>query len=269
MRLSLVAPALVLALAACGEPAGDMDETPPAPAAELEPEPVAAPPADLFGGAAGAFADLRNGSGAAAGRAEFIQTPAGLLIRVRAEGLTPGWHGLHLHAVGSCQDAGFQSAGGHVHLGPAAQHGLRNPAGPEHGDLPNLFVGADGRGAAELYTSMARLTGGATNLIDADGSAILIHAGPDDHMTQPIGGSGDRVVCGAIVAPGGPSAATTPPAAGAGGRVPGSPAASGAAASPAAAPPAPSATPPAAATPTTSGTRPAGTTPATSGTPRP
>ena len=246
MQRSILAPALVLLLAACGQPAGDAEDDVPPPAVPAEPEAPAAAPAELFGATAGAFAELRNGAGAAVGRAEFVQAPAGLLLRLRTEGLSPGWHGLHLHAVGSCQDAAFQSAGGHVHGGQAAQHGLRNPAGPEHGDLPNLHVGSDGRGAAEVYTSMARLTGGATNLVDADGSAILIHAGPDDHMTQPIGGSGDRIACGVITAPG----ATAGGAAAAG--APAMPGGSGA--STAAAPPAGTAAPPAATTPATTAT---------------
>jgi Cu-Zn family superoxide dismutase len=35
-------------------------------------------------------------------------------------------------------------------------------------------------------------------LLDEDGSAVVIHADPDDHRTQPIGGSGARVGCGII-----------------------------------------------------------------------
>jgi Cu-Zn family superoxide dismutase len=198
----LSALALVLSLAACGQPAEEQPAEDLAPTASAPAEPVAAEAAaaELFGQQAGAAADLRNAQGAAVGRAELVQTPAGLLVRVRVEGLTPGWHGVHLHATGSCAAPGFQSAGGHVHDGAAGAHGLRNPAGPEQGDLPNLHVGADGRGAAEFYTNLTRLSGARINLLDADGSALLVHAGADDHATQPIGGSGDRVACGVIVA---------------------------------------------------------------------
>jgi Cu-Zn family superoxide dismutase len=210
-----------LSLAACGQPAEEQqveEELPPAAGASMGAAPQAAMAADLYAAQAGAAADLRNAQGATIGRAEMIQTPAGLLVRLRVEGLTPGWHGVHLHTTGSCAAPGFQSAGGHVHDGAAGAHGLRNPAGPEQGDLPNLFVGSDGRGAAEFYSTLARLSGARVNLLDPDGSAILVHAGADDHATQPIGGSGDRVACGVIVASGanaGGQTATTAPTAGA------------------------------------------------------
>ena len=84
----------------------------------------------------------------------------------------------------------------------AAVHGLVNPDGPESGDLPNLYAGADGRAFTEVFTTGAALVEGAGGeyLLDTDGSAILIHAAADDHVAQPIGGSGDRVACGVISA---------------------------------------------------------------------
>lgn len=39
---------------------------------------------------------------------------------------------------------------------------------------------------------------GEAALMDADGSALVIHAGPDDMMTDPSGESGDRIACGVI-----------------------------------------------------------------------
>ena len=76
-------------------------------------------------------------------------------------------------------------------------HGLRNPDGPDNGDLPNLYVAADGTGAGEFYTTRISVVDGksAPALLDADGSAVIIHANPDDHMTQPIGGAGGRLAC--------------------------------------------------------------------------
>ena len=88
------------------------------------------------------------------------------------------------------------------HGGDSAVHGLLNSGGPESGDLPNLYAGADGRAFAEVFTTGAALVEGAggEHLLDADGSAILIHAMADDHAAQPIGGSGDRVACGVVAA---------------------------------------------------------------------
>jgi Cu-Zn family superoxide dismutase len=108
-------------------------------------------------------------------------------------------HGTHLHATGRCDPPGFTTAGGH--LNPAArQHGLRNPAGPHLGDLPNLTVAANGTGRMEA-TIAATLTPGQAPLFDADGTALVVHAGPDDMVTDPAGNSGARIACTVIAAP--------------------------------------------------------------------
>lgn len=147
-------------------------------------------------------ATLVNASGARIGRAALTQGPSGLLIRIEAEGLTPGWHGVHIHATGQC-DAPFTSAGAHVNHGePKAPHGLLNAGGPDDGDLPNIFADAAGQVRAELFTTQARIAsdGPGQWLWDADGSALVIHANADDHTSQPIGGAGDRVACGVMAA---------------------------------------------------------------------
>jgi Cu-Zn family superoxide dismutase len=36
------------------------------------------------------------------------------------------------------------------------------------------------------------------SLRDGDGTAIVIHAGPDDYKTDPSGGSGGRIACGVV-----------------------------------------------------------------------
>lgn len=147
-------------------------------------------------------ATLMNGSGARVGRAILTQGATGLLIRIEAEGLTPGWHGVHIHATGQCA-APFTSAGAHINHGdPKAPHGLLNAGGPDDGDLPNVFADAQGRVNAEVFTTRARIArnGPGQWLWDADGSALVIHANMDDQTSQPIGGAGDRVVCGVMAA---------------------------------------------------------------------
>lgn len=147
-------------------------------------------------------ATLKDATGAAVGRAILTQGPTGLLIRVEVDGLTPGWHGMHIHAVGDCA-APFTSAGAHVNHGdPKAAHGLLNAEGPDDGDLPNIFADADGHAHAELFTTRARIAraGPGQWLWDADGSALVIHAAADDHASQPIGGAGARSVCGVMAA---------------------------------------------------------------------
>jgi Cu-Zn family superoxide dismutase len=147
-------------------------------------------------------ATLMNATGARVGRAILTQGATGLLMRIEAEGLTPGWHGVHIHATGQCA-APFTSAGGHINHGePKAPHGLLNADGPDDGDLPNVFADAQGRVNAEVFTTRARIArnGPGEWLWDADGSALVIHANMDDQTSQPIGGAGDRVVCGVMAA---------------------------------------------------------------------
>lgn len=147
--------------------------------------------------------ELKNSTGANIGTATVTDAPNGALLRIEVKGLPPGWHGLHFHEKGDCSKSDFTSAGGHVHGKPTMVHGLLNPDANESGDLPNLYVAADGAGAAEVFSSYVglRTVAGRENLADKDGSAIVIHASPDDHKTQPIGGAGARIACG-VIAPG-------------------------------------------------------------------
>ncbi|HEX6860136.1 MAG TPA: superoxide dismutase family protein [Caulobacteraceae bacterium] len=140
-----------------------------------------------------AGAMLKGPAGENLGEARFQQTPTGLVIDVEVRGLTPGWHGMHVHEKGDCSAKDFTSAGAHV---GHAEHGFLTMSGGEAGDLPNIWVGADGMGKAQAYTT--RLSLGPDSLWDADTAALVIHAARDDHYTQPIGGSGARVACGVV-----------------------------------------------------------------------
>ena len=145
-----------------------------------------------------AAAEMVNTDGKVIGEVAFEQAPGGVLLFVKVTGLPPGPHGIHLHSVGGCAPD-FKAAKGHINPHKRA-HGLRNPDGPDNGDLPNLYVAADGTGTAEFYTTLVSVADGkrAPALLDADGSAVIIHANPDDHITQPIGGAGGRIACGVI-----------------------------------------------------------------------
>jgi Cu-Zn family superoxide dismutase len=121
-------------------------------------------------------------------------------VEIQPGGLKPGWHGAHFHAVGDCSDTEkFENSKGHVNH-DEAKHGLLNPEGPDEGDLPNIFAAADGSANAELVTMLIGLRAQDLDpgLLDADGSALVIHANEDDHMSQPIGNAGDRVACAVI-----------------------------------------------------------------------
>ena len=143
--------------------------------------------------------DLKGPDGAARGTITVTAAPRGALLKIEATGLTPGWHGAHFHEKGDCSDPKFTSAGSHVHSAMPVVHGLLNPNANDAGDLPNIHADADGRATAELYSTLVTVSGGpAPALMDADGSAVVIHAKPDDHSSQPIGGAGDRVACAVI-----------------------------------------------------------------------
>ena len=138
------------------------------------------------------------------GSADFVEHDVGagrvVDVTVSVAGLKPGMHGVHLHAVGKCEPD-FAAAGGHFDPGPA---GNMDPDAnhPFHmGDLPNLNVGANGRGSMKATTSRVTLSDGPLSLFDADGSAIIIHGNPDQGITgEPKSGvsGGPRVACGII-----------------------------------------------------------------------
>ena len=153
---------------------------------------------DTHDGATVAEAVLIGTTGEAVGEVRLEQAPKGVILEVQAAGLPPGPHGIHLHANGSCEPD-FKAAKGHVNPG-SIPHGLRHPDGPDAGDLPNLFVAADGSARAEFYTTRVTIAPGGQQpaLLDADGAAVIIHANADDHRTQPIGGAGGRIACGVI-----------------------------------------------------------------------
>jgi len=181
---------LLVALAACG--AREPGSAKPAPASVDEI--MLAPPG--WADASARFIDVAGGE---VGDVEVKEAPAGVLMRLDVQGLSPGWHGIHLHQVGDCSDGanGFKKAGAHVDPG-AREHGLLHPGGSEEGDLPNIYASADGRARAEIFRAGALLDG-VGGLMDADGFSVIIHANADDQETQPIGGAGDRVACAAVL----------------------------------------------------------------------
>lgn len=143
-------------------------------------------------------APIVGNQGQSIGTASFQGNAHRTVVRIAIQpgGLTPGWHGIHFHAVGDCADvAKFEASKAHVNHGQK-KHGLLNADGPDDGDLPNVHAAADGSVNAEV--SSPTLLKGGNGLQDADGSALILHANADDHVTQPIGGAGPRVACAVI-----------------------------------------------------------------------
>ena len=143
---------------------------------------------------------LINGGGQTIGTIRAWQTAGGVSFQIQASGLPHGIHGVHVHSVGRCEGPAFNSAG--PHWNPAdKKHGMNNPAGPHAGDLPNVEVAANGVLGATLALPNASLTapaGAPGALVDQDGSALVIHGGADDYVTDPSGNSGPRIACAVL-----------------------------------------------------------------------
>jgi Cu-Zn family superoxide dismutase len=122
-------------------------------------------------------------------------------VMLDAGTLAEGEHGVHVHETGTCEQGGdepFALAGGHFNP-TGQQHGPPNSDTSHAGDLGNLPVATDGSANFTVTTTMLTLSGDMANsLMDADGSALLIHADPDDLMTDPSGNSGGRLLCAVI-----------------------------------------------------------------------
>ncbi len=75
---------------------------------------------------------------------------------------------------------------------------MKNPEGHHAGDLPNLVVGADGKGELKGTLEGASLEQGSASLLGPQGTALVVHASPDDEVSDPAGNSGARIACGVI-----------------------------------------------------------------------
>ena len=143
-----------------------------------------------------AQATLRQASGLPAGTAQLLSNGDAVTISIAVVGITEGTHGVHLHTTGRCDAPDFTTAG--PHLNPTNhQHGSENPAGPHLGDLPNVITGRAGAGtvSATLRGTRAEVL---SQLFDADGTAVVVHATADDYRTDPSGNSGGRIACGVL-----------------------------------------------------------------------
>ena len=143
-----------------------------------------------------AHATFHDAAGKEVGVAGLEETPNGVLISLDLTSLPPGPHAFHIHAIGKCEPP-FKTAGGHFNP-MEKQHGLKNPNGMHAGDFPNIVVPAGGKLEVRVLASHVTLGEGANSLFDADGAALVIHAGPDDYTSDPAGNAGDRIACAVI-----------------------------------------------------------------------
>jgi Cu-Zn family superoxide dismutase len=128
------------------------------------------------------------------GTVNFTEKGDKVLVEARVTGLKPGLHGFHVHEKGNCTAPDASSAGAHFNPG-GSQHG--GPAGtPRHGgDLGNLQADASGTAVYSAEVAGISLGTGADSII---GRAVIVHANPDDLITQPAGNAGPRLACGLV-----------------------------------------------------------------------
>ncbi|MEP5172527.1 MAG: superoxide dismutase family protein [Erythrobacter sp.] len=143
-----------------------------------------------------AFASVLDPEGVQIGEAKFLQLGEQLSLNLTLENAGQGEHGFHIHAVGQCEAPDFASAGGH--LNPFDRtHGSLSDGGAHLGDLPNI-----GPSDEPVLNVEVAIEGMASELLseilDDDGSAIMVHAGPDDYISDPAGAAGPRIACGII-----------------------------------------------------------------------
>jgi len=138
-----------------------------------------------------------QGTGKKIGTITAEQTPYGTLFRPEISGLSPGMHGFHVHAEGSC---GPMEKNGHMvpglaaggHYDPKGTGSHQGPYGKGHlGDLPALYADKSGKVTLPVLAPRIRLN-------DLKGHALIIHAGGDNYSDnpKPLGGGGARIACG-------------------------------------------------------------------------
>src|SRR5690625_2863834 len=141
--------------------------------------------------------EMYNGVGDMVGTATLTEHPDGVEIKLKVEGLSPGFHGIHIHELPKCEGPDFKSAGNHLNP-DGKEHGLLHPKGPHLGDLPNIEADGSGQVDVELMVAEATLLEGKKSLLRDEGTSLIITEGQDDGMSQPSGNSGARLICGEI-----------------------------------------------------------------------
>ncbi|MFL0355379.1 superoxide dismutase family protein [Erythrobacter sp. GH1-10] len=178
---SLGAAAIMLALANC------------APASEQAPEAgnPSKPEATTLG-----EATLVNADGTEVGTAVLSQNNDEVSVALVVDGVEPGEHAFHLHTTGACEAPDFTSAGGHLNPFDKS-HGSMSENGKHLGDLPNITV-TEGEPLTQTFALEGDAEVVKAAIFDEDGTAVMIHAGPDDYVSDPAGAAGPRVACGVV-----------------------------------------------------------------------
>lgn len=195
MRIALTTLACLVSITACmGENDRSMIPDSTAMGDAATPGAIASGDTGMAAGAS-VTAPMRDVNGRELGTLTLTESGDAIAVSGTLTGLPPGEHAIHIHMTGSCEPP-FTSAGGHWNP-TNSQHGTENPQGPHLGDMPNLTVAADSSVSVQVSTPGGTMRG-SNALLDDDGAAVVVHAGPDDYRTDPAGNAGDRIACGVV-----------------------------------------------------------------------
>ncbi len=209
----LAAPVVLLSACTPNQPAS----TQPATTTPITTGSSSANPEPAATGKLTAQLKLADGTPVAVATFEFKDSYATVTVTTTGTGqLSPGFHGLHVHAVGKCEPnsvapAGgapgdFLSAGGHFNAPGHTGH-------PASGDLSSLQVRGDGSAllvtTTDAFTEQDLLAGNKTAIIIHDKSDNFANIPPErynqingtpgpDETTMATGDAGKRVACGVI-----------------------------------------------------------------------
>ncbi len=141
--------------------------------------------------------EIRGIEDQALGSVVFLQGTQGVLAKIDLHNVPQGWHAIHLHENGACEDD-FSTAGGHAshkkHQGYGENHGFMTGDSLHSGDMPNIYVHRDGTAKLEYFLPSLTLAA----MREGNGSAVILHEGADDYASQPSGAAGTRIACGVV-----------------------------------------------------------------------